>query len=235
MIRFAVALLRPLVEPLLKVNFAPPHLPEGSSLVRELKPSDEWLTYRFFGVLFGLFGQTVGAGIAAVAAWTQLPRFGGLVAVLVVLVQAAFIAVSLVTTQLDYELRHYLVGDRSLRVSQGALTRSEATLSYANVQNLEVMQGPLERLFGFQSLLISTAGADVTPGQGESGHLVTLVGLTNAEEVKALILGMLQHSKDAGLGEPTTGHSGTLPVERLREVLAAAKALEAAAQGRSAG
>jgi membrane protein YdbS with pleckstrin-like domain len=141
------------------------------------------------------------------------------------------IGLALVTTRVDFELRHYLVGDRSLRVAQGAWTREEVTLSYANVQNLEVNQGPLERFFGFKSLTISTAGADSTPGN-ENSHLVTLVGLTDADELRALILGMLKEHKDAGLGDPVAAPT-SFSVARLEELRDAALALRDAARAQA--
>jgi uncharacterized membrane protein YdbT with pleckstrin-like domain len=106
------------------------------------------------------------------------------------------------------------------------------TLSYANVQNIEVTQGPLERFFGFKSLIISTAGADTTPG-AENSHLVTMVGLEQADEVRALILGMLKQQRDTGLGDathPPTPMGSTLSLARLNEIKVAALSLRDAAR-----
>ncbi len=232
MIELVVRLLKPVFVPLLKLELKPPHLPEGSALVRHLKPSESWLTYRYLQALFGLLGQVVGAGVLVVFLLTQGGDWGLAGAVLAVLVEAAIVGFALVTVRVDYELRHYLIGDRSLRVSQGAVTRKEVTLSYANVQNLEVSQGPLERVFGFKGLMVTTAGGDVaTPGQqGESLHQVHLVGLTNAEEVRSLILGMLQQHKDSGLGEAAR-QEGAMSLQALVEVRDAARALAEAARG----
>ena len=98
------------------------------------------------------------------------------------------------------------------------------TLSYANVQNIEVNQGPLERIFGFKSLTISTAGADTTPGK-ENSHLVTLVGLPDADELRALILGMLKNQRDSGLGETGAPLPTGPSLARLLEIKEAALAL----------
>lgn len=229
---FLINLLKPLFLPLLKLDFAPPHLPEGSSLVRALKPSERWLAYRYLQTLFGALSHFVGVGVAAVALIVQLGGAGLALALVLLGIEAFTIGFALVTTRVDFELRHYLVGDRSLRVAQGAWKREEVTLSYANVQNLEVNQGPLERVFGFKSLTISTAGADTTPGQ-EHSHLVTLVGLEQADEVRELILGMLKQHRDSGLGEashPAPGSEAALPLARLEELRTAAFALRDAAR-----
>jgi len=225
-------LLKPIFLPLLKLDFAPPHLPEGSSLVRALKPADQWLAYRYLQTLFGFLNQFVGTGIAVVALVAKFRTWGLVIAFAVFAVQCFLIGLALVTTRVDFELRHYLVGDRSLRVAQGAWKREEVTLSYANVQNLEVTQGPLERLFGFKSLIISTAGADTTPG-AENSHLVTLVGLEHADELRELILGMLKQQRDSGLGEPAhhpAASPSPLAVSRLNEIKTAALALRDAAR-----
>lgn len=230
---FLINLLKPLFLPLLKLDFSPPHLPEGSSLVRALKPSERWLAYRYLQTLFGALSHFIGVGVAAVALIVSLGAPGVALAVLLLGFEAFTIGFALVTTRVDFELRHYLVGDRSLRVAQGAWKREEVTLSYANVQNLEVNQGPLERVFGFKSLTISTAGADTTPGM-EHSHLVTLVGLEQADEVRELILGMLKQHRDSGLGEAHPAQLpaglGALPLARLEEIRAAAFALRDAAR-----
>ncbi len=229
-------LLKPIFLPLLKLELAAPHLPEGSSLVRSLKPSEQWLAYRYLQTLFGFLNQFIGVGIVVIAAVAKLRGWGLAIGLGIFAIEAVLIGFALVVTRVDFELRHYLVGDRSLRVAQGAWTREEVTLSYANVQNIEVNQGPLERLFGFKSLTISTAGADTTPGK-ENSHLVTLVGLKDADEVRALILGMLEHQRDSGLGEPGAQPqpSSPLVLSRLNEIRAAAVALRDAALTARAG
>jgi membrane protein YdbS with pleckstrin-like domain len=197
--------------------------------VRSLKPSDKWLAYRYLQTLFGYANQFIGVGIATIALVAKYRSWGLLIALGVFAIEAFFIGLALVTTRVDFELRHYLVGDRSLRVAQGAWKREEVTLSYANVQNIEVNQGPLERLFGFKSLTISTAGADSTPGN-ENSHLVTMVGLQDADEVRGLILGMLKQQRDSEPGARPARPAPALSTGRLHEIRAAALALRDAAR-----
>ncbi len=224
-----LGLLKPLFLPLLKLDEHPPRLPEGSSLVRELKPSDAWLSFRYLAVLFGMLNQIIAVGAGVVFAIKAVEHGGLFIAIALALVELVVLAFALVVTRVDWEMRHYLVGDRSLRVSLGALTRREVTVSYANVQNLEVTQGPLERLFGFKTLTLSTAGASPAHGTGENLHVIELPGLEDAEAIRELMLGMLKHEKDAGLGEPRAATSHELSLAKLAEVRDAAKALEAAA------
>ena len=230
MIALLVKILRPIYLPLLKLQLNAPHLPEGSTLVRELKPEAGWLTLRYLGVLFGSAGPLVGAAVTSTLLIATLHEKGAVAAALIALLVFGVIGFGLVATRVDYELRHYLVGDKSLRVSHGALVRREVTLSYANIQNVEVTQGPLEGLFKIKTLTISTAGGSAAPGTVNL-HEARLEGLKNAEEVKQLILGMLKGHKDAGLGEPVdAAHSAGLDTAALEEVRTAASNLRNVAE-----
>ncbi len=226
-------LLKPLFVPLLKLKLSAPHLPEGVSLVRELKPQPAWLSLRYLGIFaqhLPMAAVVMVLSVVSVAIPQRESFWLGLAAAVLAALLFFTVGFGLVATRLDYELRHYLVGDHSLRVSQGAWTRHEVTLSYANVQNIEVFQGPLDRLFGIQSLVVSTAGGSEGPHQ-TVGHRVVLAGLSQAAEVRALMLTMLQKHKDAGLGDPQkASHSTGLDAAALTAVRQAAERLRNAAE-----
>ena len=137
--------------------------------------------------------------------------------------------------QIDYDMRYYVVTDRSLRIREGALHIDEATFTFANVQNLKILQGPLERLLGLSNLVVETAGggggsSGDKPGKSNSpGHQGVLRGVSNAKEIRDQMLALLKRYRDAGLGDPedrwretpTGGVSGGLSpesIERLREI-----------------
>ena len=46
--------------------------------------------------------------------------------------------------RLDYELRWYIVTDRSLRIREGVTSLRESTMTFANIQHIAVRQGPLQ-------------------------------------------------------------------------------------------
>jgi len=225
-----ISWLKPIFLPLLKLTFTPPRLPEGTALVRHLKPSERWLSYRYLATLLGLGYQFALMVAGAVALFVQGNDWAVALGLLLLIVEAFAVGLALVTTRVDFELRDYLVGDRSLRVAQGVMKREEVTLSYANIQNLEVTQGPIERIFGFKTLTISTAGADAAPGQSNS-HLVTMVGLPDADALRELILNMLKQHRDSGLGDHHVAPPPAAGIDpaRLEQVRAAALALRDAA------
>jgi membrane protein YdbS with pleckstrin-like domain len=230
-----VRALRPLFVPLLKLRLEPPHLPEGATEVRHLKPTDGYLSYKYVGVLLAALVKAWALGVLAVVAVAKLKLLGLLVAVPLALLLLFLVGLTAVATRLDWELRDYLIGDRSLRVREGALVQREVTLSFANVQNVEVTQGPLERLFGFKSVKVTTAGGSHNPYKKElwNAHEAVLAGLTNAEEIRELIMDALRRRRDAGLGDDDDAAApapAALGPGRLQEVLAAARELRLAAE-----
>lgn len=204
--------LKGMVLHLLRVPEEPPEEPAGThESVRVFRASPHYLSYLIIQYAFGmvvlsglLLAGAVGAGVAL---WA---KGLGWVGVAVWTVAALAIAVKLtifyVTTRLNYEMRWYIVTDRSLRIREGIWLVREVTLTFANVQNLSVMQGPLQRYFGISDLVVETAGGGSGGGHGAEGmalaHHGVLRGIENATEVKEKIQSLLRAYRAAGLGDP---------------------------------
>ncbi len=131
------------------------------------------------------------------------------VAVLVILVGfLAYVLFSFLIIRLDYELRWYKVTDRSLRIREGVLNVREMTMSFDNIQNISISQGPLQRFLQIADLKVETAGGGSAVGANtashESGfkmHVGYFTGIDNFEEIRDLMIGRLRRIKDAGLGD----------------------------------
>jgi uncharacterized membrane protein YdbT with pleckstrin-like domain len=145
---------------------------------------------------------------------------------------------SLAVLRLNYEKRWYVVTDRSLRVREGVVTVREMTVTFANIQNVAVMQGPIQRALGLADLQVETAGGGSARANqkqvGPNLHVAWFRGIDNAEEVKTLIHDRLRKLKDAGLGDRDdhTPQTAAAPafLDALRAVHAEARALRAAAE-----
>jgi uncharacterized membrane protein YdbT with pleckstrin-like domain len=141
--------------------------------------------------------------------------------------------------RLDWEMRWYVTTDRSLRIREGIVTVREMTLTFGNVQNVSVRQGPLQRLLGLADVVVETAGGGGSRSSdaheaGPSLHEGYLRGVDDAEAVRDLILERLRRLKDAGLGDPedpaveaTAGDDLAAAREVLDEVRALRRALAA--------
>jgi membrane protein YdbS with pleckstrin-like domain len=205
-----IALLKSAIGPLLRADDSPPNLPQGAVEVEVFRASGKYLTYRFLraGLMFGVL-QTA-ALFAAAGVWFALARKGaeGGSIVLAVFFGASLVlwavaALVLVAIQLDYDYHHYVLTDRSLRIRRGIWTQIEATLTYANVQNVRVIQGPIERMFGFAAVVVDTAGSGSSEEKDPLmlAHRGVIRGIENAPLLREKIMGHLRTDKTSGLGD----------------------------------
>jgi len=165
-----------------------------------------------------------------------------------VLLFLAQVPVSFALVRLEYELHWYIVTDRSLRIRTGVLRLQESTMSFANLQQVEVKQGPLQRLLRLADVHVQSAGGAGAQRQsqgqaGDSLHTGIFHSVDNAQEIRDLILHRLRQFRQAGLGDPDDHHEhpavgGIFPprdasssdidtLAAARELLAEARALRA--------
>jgi uncharacterized membrane protein YdbT with pleckstrin-like domain len=106
--------------------------------------------------------------------------------------------------RIEFEQHWYIVTDRSLRIRTGVVSLSESTMSFANIQQVEVKQGPIQRLLGVADVRVRSAGGG--DGHEESGteplHIGVFKSVENAEEIRDLIVERLRQFREAGLGDP---------------------------------
>ncbi|MBS0661803.1 MAG: PH domain-containing protein [Verrucomicrobia bacterium] len=152
----------------------------------------------------------------------------------------AQLPVTFAAVRLEYEMHWYIVTDRSLRIRTGLMRLQESTMSFANLQQVEVQQGPLQRLLGLADLRVQSAGGGSThpekPGE-DSLHTGIFHSVVNAPEIRDLILERLRTFRQAGLGDPDDHHHAPAPaaapvtpgdtLAAAQELLAEARALRA--------
>ena len=145
--------------------------------------------------------------------------------------------------RLDFEMRWYVVTDRSLRIRTGVWSVQEITMSFANLQQVEVSQGPLQRLLGLADVKVHSAGGSDGEaeqlGHGDSLHTGHFHGVENAHEIRDLIQARLRHFRESGLGDPEETRHAVVPQASAKpavtesvdtDVLAAARELAAEAK-----
>lgn len=193
---------------------AEPQPPAGSpGSIRVFRASRNYYRLQLIRWAFGQISIVVGI-LTFLAFWHSLaPRqtpnavrylvgISELIGVISFLIQ---LPVTLWLVRLDYEMRWYMVSDRSLRIRSGILNVSETTLTFANIQQITVQQGPLQRLLGISDLRVTTAGGGEqsgVSGQGSTMHCGYFHGIDNAPEVKELMQERLRLLRDSGLGDP---------------------------------
>lgn len=191
-----------------RVPEQPPHLPtrQGEKL-DVFAPSLDWLRYLKlnFWILFLL--QKTMAIVLCIVLIIALPILGFLIGVPVLLFIALVGVVMYIALHLRFDTTRYVMSERSLRIRRGIWVIHETTITFENIQNVSVSQGPLQRYFGIADVVVQTAGGGGHgPGsEGQSAsmsaHVGLIEGIANAQEVRDRILSHLMQSTSAGLGD----------------------------------
>lgn len=224
-----------------------PEPPAGSAgSLKVFNAAAGFYRYRLLGWAIGQAGTAVGLVVGLVLLSRieigPLVLAGGLIRVIEVLGVAGFLAqlpFSFLLIRLDYRYRWYMVTDTALRIREGLLTVREQTMTFANIQNLSIRRGPLQRFFGIADLEVRTAGGGEGPGsserrsEGTDMHVGYFRGVDNAAEIRDLIAGRMRGLRDAGLGDPDESsrapETAAASAASANEMAAAARELRAEA------
>jgi membrane protein YdbS with pleckstrin-like domain len=193
----------------------PPDLPArpGETLQR-LHPSPGFL--RYLKLLFWL-------GVVLKDAWFVIGwaagffidlRLGFALLPLFFLVAVLPDVIGYVAVHLRYDSTWYVLSERSLRIRRGIWTLHETTITFENVQDVKIRQGPLQRVFGIADVIVETAGGGGNRKKGEGGHSVPshtglIEGMEEAARIRDLILARVRQSRSAGLGDEAHHHGAS--------------------------
>jgi membrane protein YdbS with pleckstrin-like domain len=219
-----------------RVPSEPPTLPVApGETVTAFQPAPGWLRYLMCRFWLGLLIAVLAILANSLAVTAAEPVIGLLMLAGEVLLTIAPACVAYVAMHLRYDTTWYVMTDRSLRIRRGIWVIHETTITYENVQNVSVNQGPLQRFFGIADVVVETAGgggtaqAQQAAAHGGGAHCGLIEGITDAARIRDLLVSRMRRSRTAGLGDEPHDHehNGWTPphVALLREVRDAARAL----------
>lgn len=190
-----------------KVPQQAPNLPtvEGG-MHRSFHPSPRFLSYLklYFWVAITLIN------LALIGAWVMLylgnPFWAWVLSVPLIGLMVIPDLIVYLALHLRYDAMWYVMTDQSLRCRRGIWTIVEHTITFENVQNVDVHRGPLQYFFGISTIVVETAGATVGEGQNEFavGNKAILEGIANPKEIRGLIMERVRRSRSGGLGDDET-------------------------------
>lgn len=235
--------LRRFLRRFLQVTDEPPEVPLGEQ-PEVFRASPRHLTYLLaqwaikVGVVALSFGGGIVGAVAAILAEGKEPTIALVIGVLGGAWLAGYALFTYASIRLDYDMRWYVLTDRSLRIREGIINVREVTLTLANVQELKVSQGPIQRLLDLTDLVVDTAGGGrgaTAGGESVHGHQGILRGVDRGGDLRAKIEARVKQRRGAGLGDPDEhAHEGadasgpSTVVDALRAVRDEARALRAA-------
>jgi membrane protein YdbS with pleckstrin-like domain len=183
----------------------PPTLPlaPGESLT-VFRPSQAFLNYQRFYFWIGLVIVDVVLSAIWLAIGISYPVIGILITPIALTIIILPDILVYIAIHLKYDTTWYLLTNRSLRIRRGIWIIHETTITFENIQNIHLQQGPVQRYFGFANLSVETAGGGGgAAGEGAHGgsHQGVLEGLDHATEVRDIIMVQLKKSTKSGLGD----------------------------------
>lgn len=199
-----------------RVPDQPPSLPirPGES-ARSFQPAQGFLRllkFKFWIALVLFDGLVFLLWLIVLLVW---PLWGILLALPALLIAVVPDIIAYLAIHLRYDTTWYVMTDRSLRIRRGIWIIHETTITFENVQNVKITQGPLQRWFGIADLLVETAGGGVpAPSahqhQTTSSHRGLIEGIAAAHQIRDLLLARIRRSRSAGLGD----EAAELPARR---------------------
>jgi membrane protein YdbS with pleckstrin-like domain len=199
-----------------RVPDQPPDLPvKPGEYIARFQPSEGFLKYLKFLFWVFLFVTDIVLTIAWIAAsWAlcanDLWWVSAIIAPFAITVIVLPDVIAYIAIHLRYDTTWYVMTDRSLRIRRGIWIIHETTITFENVQNIKVQQGPVQRHYGIANLVVETAGAGAAHGKGGQSAISNqgiIEGVSNAQELRDRILLRLKASKTAGLGDEDDRHA----------------------------
>lgn len=226
-----------------RVPDAPPVLPtHGGDEARAFKPDPGLLRYQKFWFWIGLTAIDLAITAVWIAICIASPVIGAILFVPYLIVAFVPDILAYVALHLRYDTTWYVMSSRSMRIRRGIWTIHETTITYEKIQNVDVRQGPIERMYGISTLVVRTAGGGGGSSSehgpsAEGAHVGKLEGIANAQELREQILARAARCRGAGLGDdrreparPTASAGWSAAhIEMLRAIRDQAAALRASA------
>jgi membrane protein YdbS with pleckstrin-like domain len=188
----------------------PPDLPVApGETLEKFRPANGFLRYLkfwFWLVLLVIDGALLLAWLGSffIHIWVGILLMPVFLAVAILPDVLAYIAI-----HLRYDTTWYVLSSRSLRIRRGIWVIWETTITFENVQDVKIRQGPVQRMFGIADVLVETAGGGGQAHEASAGgsHRGLIEGIADAPRVRDLILAKVRRSQSAGLGDESDEHT----------------------------
>ncbi len=195
----------------------PPDLPaRPGETIERLHPAPGFLRYLKLWFWIGLILTNIWFLAGWLATFVISSRLGLALTPVFVLVAVVPSLLGYVAIHLRYDSTWYVLSERSLRIRRGIWTIHETTITFENVQDVKIHQGPVQRVFGIADVIVETAGGGGSKksGEGDIGepsHTGLIEGMEDAARIRDLIMAHVRRSRAAGLGDEVREHREASP------------------------
>ena len=175
------------------------------------KPSPGFLRYLKLKFWIGLVVVFVISMIASIALAGDDSPWMWIVTIVEIVAVSVGSVIAYLTTYLRFDTMWYVFSDRSMRLRRGIWLIRESTITFENIQNVKVTQGPVQRFFGIADVVVETAGgggAHPEQGAGLGMHAGLIEGVAEAAAIRDSIMSRVRATHSTGLGDESTEAAG---------------------------
>lgn len=158
---------------------------------------------------------------AACCAWMFVDSIFTILIVIGLAVLGVCVVFACIWAPLYYKSVVYHLNDTEMTWKRGVFFRKTGIVPYNRITNVDIVQGPVMRLFGISHLKIETAGG----GASKSSADIQLEGISDPEPLRQLIMDFVRGQKPAAAATGTEYKSQNADLQALLEEVAAIRRL----------
>ena len=158
---------------------------------------------------------------AACCAWMFVDSIFTILIVIGLAVLGVCVVFACIWAPLYYKSVVYHLNDTEMTWKRGVFFRKTGIVPYNRITNVDIVQGPVMRLFGISHLKIETAGG----GASKSSAEIQLEGISDPEPLRQLIMDFVRGQKPAAAATGTEYKSQNADLQALLEEVAAIRHL----------
>ena len=158
---------------------------------------------------------------AACCAWMFVDSIFTILIVIGLAVLGVCVVFACIWAPLYYKSVVYHLNDTEMTWKRGVFFRKTGIVPYNRITNVDIVQGPVMRLFGISHLKIETAGG----GASKSSAEIQLEGISDPEPLRQLIMDFVRGQKPAAAATGTEYKSQNADLQALLEEVVAIRRL----------
>ena len=158
---------------------------------------------------------------AACCAWMFVDSIFTILIVIGLAVLGVCVVFACIWAPLYYKSVVYHLNDTEMTWKRGVFFRKTGIVPYNRITNVDIVQGPVMRLFGISHLKIETAGG----GASKSSAEIQLEGISDPEPLRQLIMDFVRGQKPAAAATGTEYKSQNADLQALLEEVSAIRRL----------
>ena len=158
---------------------------------------------------------------AACCAWMFVDSVFTILLILGIAVLGICVLFACIWAPLYYKSVVYHLNDTEMTWKRGVFFRKTGIVPYNRITNVDIVQGPVMRLFGISHLKIETAGGGASKNSAE----IQLEGISDPEPLRQMIMDFVRGQKPAAAATGTEYKPQNADLQALLEEVAAIRRL----------